>query len=198
MRTPRPIVGVISDRRTLGHHAFQVQGEKYLTAIVVGAGGYPVGLPVIGSSLDDQFNALEILSSLDGLLLTGSPSNVEPRRYGNQVSRPGTLHDPERDHGAFGLIASAIQQGIPLLAICRGFQELNVAFGGTLHQEVDQLPGYLAHKTADTESLQVMYGPLHEVRFTPGGLLSRSTGREGAWVNSVHNQELTDLAKDWP
>jgi putative glutamine amidotransferase len=193
MRSVRPIVGVISDRRTLGHHAFQVQGEKYLTAIVAGAGAYPVGLPVLGPSLDEGFDVLEVLESLDGLLLTGSPSNVEPHRYRGPGSRAGTLHDPERDHSAFALIPAVVRKGIPLFAVCRGFQELNVAYGGTLHQEVHIVPGYLTHRENKGEPIEAQYAPAHEVRFTPGGMLARITGREAASVNSVHSQGIDRL-----
>ena len=138
MRRTQPIIGVISDRRTLGHHAFQVQGEKYLRAVVTGAGGLPLGIPCLGAGFDSP----GILDALDGLLLTGSPSNVEPHHYRGAASREGTMHDAERDQLAFALIPAAIRAGLPLLAICRGFQELNVAFGGSLHQEVHKLPGY--------------------------------------------------------
>lgn len=193
MRSVRPIVGVISDRRTLGHHAFQVQGEKYLTAIVAGAGAYPVGLPVLGPSLDEGFDVLEVLESLDGLLLTGSPSNVEPHRYRGPGSHPGTLHDPERDHSAFALIPAVVRKGIPLFAVCRGFQELNVAYGGTLHQEVHNVPGYLTHRENKGAPIEAQYAPAHEVRFTPGGMLARITGREAASVNSVHSQGIDRL-----
>jgi len=193
MRSVRPIVGVISDRRTLGHHAFQVQGEKYLTAIVAGAGGYPVGLPVLGPSLDDGFDVLEVLESLDGVLLTGSPSNVEPHRYQGSGSRAGTMHDPERDHSAFALIPAVVRKGIPLLAVCRGFQELNVAYGGTLHQEVHNVPGYLTHRENKGAPIEAQYAPAHEVHFTPGGMLARITGRKAALVNSVHSQGIDRL-----
>jgi putative glutamine amidotransferase len=193
MRSVRPVVGVISDRRTLGHHAFQVQGEKYLTAIVVGAGAYPVGLPVLGPSLDDGFDLLEVLKSLDGLLLTGSPSNVEPHRYQGSASHPGTMHDPERDHSAFALIPAVISLGIPLFAVCRGFQELNVAYGGTLHQKVHEVPGYLMHREDTAAPIEEQYAPVHEVRFSPGGMLARITGKEAAMVNSVHSQGIDRL-----
>ncbi|MBN8279452.1 MAG: gamma-glutamyl-gamma-aminobutyrate hydrolase family protein [Gammaproteobacteria bacterium] len=192
MRGVRPIIGVISDRRTLGQHPFQVQGEKYLTAIVVGAGGNPVGVPVLGPAVDG-FDLLEVLDAVDGLLLTGSPSNVEPHRYRGAASREGTLHDPERDHAAFRLIPAVVARGMPLFAVCRGFQELNVAFGGTLHQEVHAVPGKLNHREDKTAPLDVQYGPSHEVQFRPGGLLARLTGRDGAAVNSVHSQGIDRL-----
>lgn len=193
MRTARPIVGVISDRRTLGLHTFQVQGEKYLAALVAGAGCYPVGLPVLGPAVDDTFDTRDALDSLDGLFLTGSPSNVEPHRYQGPESRAGTLHDPERDQSALALIPDVIRRGLPLFVVCRGFQELNVAFGGTLHQEVHNVPGYLNHREDKGAPLEVQYAPAHEVRFAPGGMLAGLTGKESATVNSVHAQGINQL-----
>lgn len=198
MRSVRPIIGVISDRRFLGPHPFQVQGEKYLKAVIDGAGAFPVGIPVLGSSGagapgNDHYDPLEVLQSLDGLMLTGSPSNVEPHRYQGADSRPGTLHDPHRDHSAFELIPNVIRLGIPLFAVCRGYQELNVAFGGTLHQEVHNVPGYLVHKEDKDAPLDEQYASAHEVRFTPGGMLARITGNSSATVNSLHSQGIDQL-----
>lgn len=191
MRRARPVVGVISDRRTLGHHAFQVQGEKYLTAIVDAAGAYPVGIPCLGG----DFEVGQILDLVDGLLLTGSPSNVEPRHYQGGQSRPGTLHDPARDLAALALIPAAVKAGVPLFAICRGFQEMNVAFGGTLHQEVHQVPGFATHREDKGQPVEVQYAPAHPVRFAPEGLLARITGRAEAVVNSVHSQGIERLGE---
>jgi putative glutamine amidotransferase len=189
MRRNQPIIGVISDRRTLGHHAFQVQGEKYLRAVVTGSGGLPLGIPCLG----DSFDATGILDVLDGLLLTGSPSNVEPIHYRGAASREGTMHDAERDLLAFALIPAAIRAGLPLLAICRGFQELNVAFGGSLHQELHTVPGVGKHREDKGEPVEVQYAPAHEVRFAAGGLLARITGRDSAQVNSLHGQGIDRL-----
>lgn len=174
----------------LGHHPFHVVGEKYCTAIVQGAGCLPVALPVLGG--DDDVPGW--LDRLDGLLLTGSPSNVEPHRYQGQPSRPGTLHDPERDRVSLAIVPAAVECGLPLMAICRGFQEVNVAFGGSLHQAVHELPGFGNHKEDSSAPLDAQYGPSHEVRFTPGGLLARLTGRADAMVNSVHSQGVDRLA----
>jgi putative glutamine amidotransferase len=187
----RPLIGVISDRRMLGHHPFHVVGEKYLAAITDGAGAYPVAVPVLG----DDFDVAEILSRLDGLMLTGSPSNVEPKQYQGAASKPGTLHDPERDRAAFALIPAAVKAGLPLIAVCRGFQEMNVAFGGTLHQAIHELPGFGTHREDGSQPLDVQYAPVHEVRFTPGGLLERVSGRKSAMVNSVHSQGVDALGK---
>lgn len=170
----------------VGLHPFHMQGEKYLAAVDQGAGGDPVGLPCLG----EGFDVLNILPSLDGLLMTGSPSNVEPHHYLGPGSREGTLHDPARDAAALAVIPAAIGAGLPLLAICRGMQELNVAFGGTLHQEVHNVPGMLCHREDKSVSVEAQYAPVHEVRFTPGGMLERITGQPAARVNSLHAQGI--------
>ncbi|MBT8058320.1 MAG: gamma-glutamyl-gamma-aminobutyrate hydrolase family protein [Gammaproteobacteria bacterium] len=186
----RPLLGVISDRRMQGEHPFHMVGEKYLQAVADGADAYPVGLP----SLADGFDVLDIIDRLDGLFLTGSPSNVEPHHYMGDPSEPGTWHDPERDIAALALIPAAIRAGMPLLAVCRGFQEMNVSFGGSLHARVHEIPGYRVHKENPEDPVDVQYGPAHEVSFVAGGLLRRITGTESATVNSVHSQGVNRLA----
>jgi putative glutamine amidotransferase len=186
-----PLVGVISDRRMVGRHPFHMVGEKYLRALVDGADAYPVALP----SLADGFDVVDILDRLDGLFLTGSPSNVEPHHYMGDPSRPGTWHDPERDVAALALIPAAIRAGMPLFAVCRGFQEMNVAFGGSLHQHVHEVPGYLTHKENADDDLDGQYAPAHEVEFSADGLLSRITGKRRVPVNSLHSQGIDRLGK---
>jgi putative glutamine amidotransferase len=186
----RPLVGVISDRRMQGEHPFHMVGEKYLQAVVDGSDAYPVGIP----SLAEGFDVLDILDRLDGLFLTGSPSNVEPHHYMGDPSLPGTWHDPERDIAALALIPAAIRVGMPLLAVCRGFQEMNVSFGGTLHQRVHEIDGYRVHKENPEDPVEVQYGPAHPVRFTAGGLLEKAVGVSEATVNSVHSQGVDRLA----
>jgi len=185
----RPLIGVISDRRMLGAHAFHMVGEKYLQALVDAADAYPVGLP----SLAEGFDVLDILDRLDGLFLTGSPSNVDPRHYLGEPSREGTWHDPERDLAALALIPAAIRAGMPLFAVCRGYQEMNVAFGGTLHQHVHEVPGYHTHRENPDDSLDDQYAAAHEVKFVAGGLLQRITGERQARVNSLHSQGVNRL-----
>ena len=107
-------------------------------------------MPVIIPALGDELNADELLEALDGLLFTGSPSNVEPHHYGGEPSAPGTLHDPQRDATTLPLIPRAVAAGVPVLGVCRGFQEMNVAFGGTLWQQLHEVPGYVDHRE-DTE-----------------------------------------------
>lgn len=189
MQGNRPLVGVISDRRMQGPHPFHMVGEKYLQAIADGADAYPVALP----SLAEGFDVLDILDRLDGLFLTGSPSNVEPNHYMGDPSEPGTWHDAERDLTALALIPAAIRVGMPLIAVCRGFQEMNVSFGGTLHQLVHELPQYHIHKENPEDPLDVQYGPSHKVEFTPGGLLQRITGKTAIMVNSLHSQGVDRL-----
>jgi putative glutamine amidotransferase len=186
----RPLVGVISDRRMQGAHPFHMVGEKYLQAMTDGSEAYPVALP----SLADGFDVLDIVDRLDGLFLTGSPSNIEPRHYLGDPSEPGTWHDPERDIAALALIPAAIRIGLPLLAICRGFQEMNVAFGGSLHQKVHEQPEYRVHKENPDDPIEVQYGPAHPVRFVEDGLLHRVTGEREVTVNSVHSQGVDRLA----
>ncbi|MDT8319912.1 MAG: gamma-glutamyl-gamma-aminobutyrate hydrolase family protein [Xanthomonadales bacterium] len=188
----RPLVGVVSDRRMQGPHPFHMVGEKYLQAVADGADGYPVGLP----SLAGGFDVIDITDRLDGLFLTGSPSNLEPRHYLGDPSKPGTWHDPERDLTALALIPAAIRVGMPVLAVCRGFQEMNVAFGGSLHQLVHELPEYHVHKEDPEDPLEVQYGSSHTVAFTKGGLLAQITGQSEATVNSLHSQGIDRLGDE--
>lgn len=173
----------------LDPHPFHLIGEKYITAVQDGAGGMPFIIPALGKRLDLS----RILANIDGLLLTGSPSNVEPHHYNGEPSKPGTLHDAERDATTFPLIEMALAEGVPILAICRGFQELNVVRGGSLHQEVHNVPGYQNHKENPDDPLDVQYGPSHEVTLVEGGLLRALAGSERMPVNSLHAQGIKRL-----
>lgn len=189
MKAEQPLVGVIADRRMVGKHPFHMAGEKYLRGLVDGAKACPVILP----SLAEGFDVVDILARLDGLLLTGSPSNVEPHHYMGEPSRPGTWHDPERDVTALALIPAAILAGMPLFAVCRGFQEMNVAFGGTLYQHVHEVEGYQMHKENPDDELDVQYAPVHSVKLAEQGLLQRITGKREIQVNSLHSQGVKTL-----
>lgn len=189
MSNMKPIVGVVSDRRMIETWSYNMVGEKYLQALAGGSGVFPVMLP----SLKQGFDVLEILDRLDGLFLTGSPSNVMPKNYQGTPSKEGTLHDPERDLAALALIPEVIKAGMPLLAACRGLQEMNVALGGSLHQLVHELPGYRVHKENPDDSMEDMYAPAHPVEFTPGGLLESITGVSNCQVSSLHSQGVDRL-----
>ena len=186
----KPLIGVPADRRVIDPHPFHMVGEKYLTAVRDGAEALPFPIPALG----DSVAADDILGRLDGLLLTGSPSNVEPHRYKGEPSRPGTLHDPHRDETTLRLIDRALETGMPLFAICRGYQELNVALGGTLHQHVEEQPGYHDHRENAADPLDVQYGPSHEVHLVDGGMLNRLAGTNTVMVNSLHSQGVARLA----
>jgi putative glutamine amidotransferase len=188
----RPLIGVVSDRRMQGEHPFHMVGEKYLQALADGADAYPVALP----SLAEGFDVLGIIHRLDGLFLAGSPSNLEPHHYMGDPSAPGTWHDPERDINALALIPAVIRVGMPLFAVCRGFQEMNVSFGGSLHQKVHEVPGYHLHKENPDDPLELQYSASHQVEFVEGGLLHRMTGKKGAAVNSLHSQAVDQVGEE--
>jgi len=175
----------------IGLHPFHCVGEKYLTALVEGAGAIPVLIP----SLGDGLNVEQILSRLDGVLLTGSPSNVEPHHYQGPASAPGTWHDAHRDATTLPMIPRVVKAGLPILAICRGFQEMNVAFGGTLHQKLHEVPGLRDHRDDESQPLDVQYGPAHEVALTPGGLFQKWANADRLTVNSLHSQGVNLLGK---
>jgi putative glutamine amidotransferase len=132
---------------------------------------------------------------VDGLLFTGAPSNVAPGHYGSSL-RPGTELDEIRDATTLPLLRAAIDAGKPLLAICRGFQELNVALGGSLHQHVHEIPGRLDHREPADAPPDIEYGPSHSIAIAPGGLLARLSGMGEAMVNSLHHQGVDRLAPD--
>ncbi len=190
MTPRRPIVGFPCDRRMLGAHPFHVVGEKYIAAVREGADAIPVLLPV----LDPPVAAEDFLAGIDGLLFTGSPSNVAPRHYGGPAPRPGVLQDEHRDATALPLLRAAIAAGKPVLAICRGLQELNVAFGGTLHQHVQEVPGRADHREKKDAPLDEQYGPAHPVEVAPGGRLAELIRERTFRVNSLHSQGIDRLA----
>ena len=190
----KPMVGISADRTMMGEHPAHVVGEKYITAIVDGSEALAVLLPALGT----RQSADDLLSNVDGLLFTGSYSNVEPHHYGGRASAPGTLHDPARDATTLPLMRAAIDAGVPVLAICRGFQEMNVIFGGTLHQSVQAVDGYADHRLNKEDDLDVQYAPSHAIRLTPGGLLHRlliepMSGADEVRVNSLHGQGVARL-----
>jgi len=195
MRTIRPIAGIACDRKKVGDHAFHMAGEKYIEAVRDGSGALPLLIPVLTPPLNPE----EILASVDGLLFTGSMSNVAPHRYGAAPPRRNTPLDEARDATAIALIRAAEAAGVPMLCICRGFQELNVAFGGTLHQYLHEVEGFTDHRAGDKKvNLEEQYGPIHEVRVTPGGMLAELltdlAPGESFRVNSLHGQGIDRLA----
>jgi len=189
MGTRKPLVGIPACRKEIDPHMFHAVGEKYVTAVASAAGALPVLVPALGRSLPIE----QLLDDLDGLMFTGSPSNVEPHHYGGEPSEPGTAHDPHRDETALPLITAAVRSGVPVLAICRGCQEMNVAFGGSLHQKVQDVPGMLDHREDKRQPLEDRYAPAHEIRIVEGGILEPLAGTRSVEVNSLHSQGVDRL-----
>jgi putative glutamine amidotransferase len=185
----RPVIGIPADRRMIGPHPFHAVGEKYITAVVQAADCLPLLIPVLETPLD----VTEILAQVDGIFFTGSPSNVEPRHYAGAPSARGTLHDPHRDSTTLSLIPRAVADGVPVFGVCRGFQEMNVAMGGTLHQRVHEVAGLDDHREDKDEPLDEQYAPAHDVVLEPGGILARLAGTGSLRVNSLHGQGVDRL-----
>jgi len=188
MSAPRPFVLLPCCNREIGGHPFFILGRKYAAAVHDVAGALP--LPLIAPAISDIDRYLSVAS---GVMLTGSPSNVHPARFGESVHDAALPLDPERDEATYALISRAIALGMPLLGVCRGLQEINVALGGTLQQAVHEHDGALDHREPKGAPLDVQYGPAHRVRVSPGGRLAAITGRDGFEVNSLHGQGVGHL-----
>lgn len=169
---------------------FLVLGDKYARAVKVNAQAQPVLFPLADA---DQIDAL--LALVDGVMLTGSPSNVHPGRFGASLDDACLMLDEERDKLTPALVNACVAQSVPLLGICRGFQEINVALGGTLHQQVHKLPGHLDHRESPDAAYERQYGPSHAVHFETGSAFARWAGADSALVNSVHGQGVDRLAQ---
>lgn len=191
-----PVVLVPACQRVLGRHPFHVAGKKYIDAVRL-AGCLPLVVP---AAQPDELPALLELAS--GLLLTGSPSNVHPSHFGEDVLDESLPLDPDRDAWTLPLIRLGLERGMPLLGICRGFQEVNVAMGGSLHQAVHDLPGRMDHRGDESRPVEEEYGLAHPVELVPGGALARTLEglaapvlQDGRFqVNSLHGQGVNRLA----
>lgn len=186
--TRKPVVLVPACNRQLGHHPFHIAGKKYVDFVRL-AGGLPLVVP---NASDDEFETL--LDLADGVLLTGSPSNVHPSHFDEGVHDPALPLDPDRDRFTLPFVRRVLDRGLPLFAICRGMQETNVALGGSLHQALQDVPGRFDHRASADASAEVQYGPAHEVEVCPGGVLAGVLDRTRFTVNSVHGQGVNRLA----
>lgn len=185
----KPVVLVPACNRMLGDHAFHVAGQKYIDAVRL-AGCQPLIVP---TALVDELDAL--LGLAHGLLLTGSASNVHPRHFAEDVHDPSLPLDADRDAWTLPLIPRALERDMPMFTICRGFQEVNVALGGSLHQAVQEVPGRHDHRAAKEAAADVQYGPAHDLFVQPGGVLANVLAEPTIRVNSVHGQGINRLAK---
>ena len=194
MNKPPPcMVWLPADHRLLGDHGHQMPflllGDKYARAVKVGAQAQPVMFPLADAEQID-----ELLSLVDGVMLTGSPSNVHPSHFDEDLADPNLPLDPLRDALTLALVKACVHGGIPLLGICRGFQEINVALGGTLHQRVHDVPGRMDHREPKTAPYDEQYAPRHLVNFEPGSVFETWAGGPQTMVNSLHGQGINQLA----
>ena len=186
----KPVIGLPACVKQIDGMPYHAVQDKYLRAAAEAAGGLPLVFPAFGPESELK----QLIAMLDGLMLTGSPSNVHPTRYGRDAHPEAEPYDEARDETTLPLIRAALEAGLPLFAICRGFQELNVALGGTLHAEVHEVPGRRDHRRPKHPDLDVQYGPVHPAHLTPGGALQALLGKDEIMVNSLHFQGLDQIA----
>ena len=194
----RPLmIAVSACRKGTGIGAYNYVGGKYTDAVVAMMGALPVIVPALSAGDGDLDTALDrYLAVIDGLLLTGSPSNVEPKHYGGGATLPDDISDPARDATTLTLVPKAIAADIPVLGLCRGIQEINVALGGTINPAVHKTPGRFDHRSDKTVAQEVRYEPAHEVTLDPGGLLFGRLQTPKIAINSLHGQAIDQLAPD--
>jgi putative glutamine amidotransferase len=185
----RPLVGVVCDRFFAGEHDLHGAKHSYVRALMSAANVSPVLIPATRDL--DVFDVY--LDALSGLLFPGGASNVEAHRYRGQASAD-MLVDPDRDHVALALMQAAASRGMPVLAICRGFQEMNVAFGGTLHTDIHACGHSEDHLEDPSEDLRARYRYRHDVELAPSGMLATLANAQRVRVNSLHRQGVAKVA----
>lgn len=194
----RPVVGVIGNAYNIENRfTTQLVGEANLRAVVDVTGALP--LVFAGSPEITDIGAL--LEVVDGVLLTGARANVHPTHYDTEPSSGYEPYDQSRDALALNLVEACVTQGVPIFGICRGFQEMNVALGGSLHPEIRDLPGRMNHRMPRLENgeihpdAEVVFADRHEVRLVPDGEFARIIGRDLIRVNSLHGQGILNAGE---
>ncbi len=189
----KPVVGVIANAHLVEKQiAVQIAGERNLRAIADVADA----LPLMFASLPGVTDIETLLQVVDGILLTGARANVHPTRFGFEPNPRHEPYDERRDDLALTLVEMCVARGIPIFGVCRGLQEMNVAFGGTLHPEIRDIPGRMNHRMPRLPNGDMHPDPLvifadrHDVHLTPGGAFARLLGREAIRVNSLHGQGI--------
>jgi len=189
----RPVVGVIGNAyRIENRFATQMVGERNLRAVAEVSGA----LPLMFAGSPDLTDIGALLDAVDGVVLTGARANVHPARFKTEPHEKHEPYDIHRDDVALALSEVCVARGVPIFGICRGLQEMNVAFGGSLHPEIRELPGRMNHRMPRLESGEihpdptVVFADRHDVKLTPGGALVRILGCETIRVNSLHGQGI--------
>ena len=185
----KPVVLMSMGAQERKGHAYQVMTHKYITPLVEISGCVPLLAPTC-CGIDDLDQYLDMV---DGVYLTGAGSNIDPVLYGQENKTPGKGQDRDRDDFDLPLIRAALARGLPLFAICRGMQELNVALGGDIHQKVYEVPGFNDHRENPDDPVPVQYADSHTVRAVPGSWFAELMGEEAFPVNSLHGQGLNKL-----
>jgi putative glutamine amidotransferase len=185
-----PIIAVPMCIKAVEGQNYHIVGDKYLRAVIEVAGGYPLSFPALGEALAPA----ALLDHVDGVLFTGSPSNVAVHHYNGTPDRPESPQDPGRDAITLPLIRAALERNVPVFCICRGFQELNVALGGSLHTQIHDISGYGDHRAPADADYDGIYQPSHLIKLTPGSQFQRLLGKSETMVNSVHWQGIDRLA----
>ena len=185
----KPIVLLPADVKQIGGQPFHAVGQKYILAVVQAADALPLLIPAISEHLD--LDAL--LASADGIVFTGSQANVHPSHFGQDVHNPELPLDLARDALTLKLIRAAVEASVPVLAICRGFQELNVAYGGSLYQAVQEVADKHDHREPKDLPLETQYAVSHSVSLVKNGQLATIVGAETMMVNSLHGQGIDRL-----
>jgi putative glutamine amidotransferase len=194
----KPVVGVIgSAYRIENRFATQIVGERNLRAVADVSGA----LPLMFAGSPDITDIGALLDAVDGVVLTGARANVHPTRFRAEPHAGHEPYDLHRDDVALALSEACVERGIPLFGICRGLQEMNVAFGGSLHPEIRELPGRMNHRMPRLENGEihpdpnVVFADRHDVNLVPGGTFARLLGRDTIRVNSLHGQGILEPGK---
>lgn len=185
----RPVVGILGNVHLINEqYPVQAVGTNNLEAIAAVCDATPVVIP----ALPDLASTGDLLDACDGFVLPGGRPNVHPSLYGHEETPAHGAFDTDRDTVALGLIRECVARGVPILGICRGFQEFNVAYGGTLHPEIRDIPGRMNHRMPPDGSLEEKFAHRHVISLTPGGRFARIFGSDEVLVNSLHGQGIEE------
>ncbi len=188
----KPVIGVIGNFHLINdQYRVQAVGETNIRAVADICGAVPLVVP----AMPEAVTVGDLLCACQGFVFTGARPNVHPSHYGQEETPGHAPFDLDRDAITLPLIRACVDAGVPILGLCRGFQEFNVAFGGTLHPEIRDLPGRMNHRMPPDGTLEEKFALRHAVTLTPGGRFARLFGREEVMVNSLHGQGIIDAGR---